>query len=78
MPWPEAVERGSEYDGVDLVLVDADIFAIASREGPINPDDRAWLASTADKLEGLLAKLPVAAQPYFGRLVEIARTRSGA
>lgn len=75
-PWPESVERGSEYDGVDLVLVDADIFAVASREEPA-ADDRAWLITTADNLENVLAQLPVAARPYFGCLVEVARARAG-
>jgi hypothetical protein len=76
-PWPESVERGSEYGGVDLVLIDADIFGLASREGPASADDRAWLATTADNLEDLLGQLPVDARPYFGRLVEVARVRAG-
>lgn len=76
-PWPESVERGSEYDGVNLVLVDADIFAVVSREEPASADDRAWLVKTADNLENVLAQLPVAARPYFGCLVEIARARAG-
>lgn len=72
-PWPEAVERGSEYGGIDPVMVDADIYGFATRARSLRPDERDRLHATVRELEAVLVQLPEDAQPYFERLIRMAR-----
>jgi hypothetical protein len=72
-PWPEPVERGNEYCGIDPVMVDADTYGCATRAKSLSPDERESLCAAARNLEAVLGQLPEDARPYFERLVQIAR-----
>ena len=74
-PWPESVERGSEYGGVDLVMAGADIVGIAMSLMParLRGEERAHLRTIAASLERVLDQLPAEARGYFLGLIDIAR-----
>jgi hypothetical protein len=76
-PWPESVERGNEYSGLDIVMVDADIYGYSTRAKSLSPDERDSLSVAARDLEAVLGRLPEDAQPYFERLIPIARLALG-
>ncbi|MCP3422381.1 hypothetical protein [Nocardioides pinisoli] len=71
-PFPPGVEKGSLYGTVEPALIDADIFAWASRYRLDGAQKRS-LREAADQLAQSREFFPVDAQPYFERLVRIAR-----
>lgn len=78
--WPDSVERGSEYGGVELVMADADIYgwALAARDLRLTPDVRSRLRDLVDSLDEALDTIPAEARPYFQRLVRLGRIALGA
>lgn len=72
-PFPASVEKGSEYGGVDAVLVGADIVGWASQADFLDPIQRRSLRALADDLSESLEAFPEDARPYYGRLLRIAR-----
>lgn len=72
-PFPESVEKGTDYGEVDPVMIDADIYGWASRADSLTPDDRKGLRRAMEELERSLSALPADAQPYYERLVRISR-----
>ena len=71
--WPESVERGSEIGGVDVVLVDADIYGWATQAETLSPTQADALRTTTGELRAVVGRFPSDAQPYFRRLLEVAR-----
>jgi hypothetical protein len=71
--WPQSVERGREVGGVDVVLVDADIYGWATQAETLGSTQADALRTTVGELQGALDQIPSDAQPYFRRLLEIAR-----
>ena len=75
-PFPESVEKGSQYGEVDAVMIDADIYGWASHVASgvrLRGDQRPGLQSSADELERSLDAFPQDARPYYERLLRIAR-----
>ncbi len=75
-PFPESVEKGSEYGEVDAVMIDADIMGWASFAASgirLRGDQRSGLQRAADELERSLDTFPKDARPYYERLLRIAR-----
>ena len=75
-PFPESVEKGSEYGEVDAVMIDADIMGWASFVAfgvRLRGDQRPGLQRAADELERSLGAFPEDARPYYERLLRIAR-----
>ena len=71
--FPESVERGEDYGEADAVMIGADICGWASRVGSLGPPDLGRLRQAADELERSLAAFPTEAQPYYERVLRIAR-----
>ncbi|MDH2415642.1 hypothetical protein [Nocardioides sp. CER19] len=72
-PFPASVEKGLEYGQVDAVMIDADIYGWATRAGSLSTADLSRLGQAADELQRSLSAFPPAAQPYYERLLRIAR-----
>lgn len=72
-PFPDSVEKGRDYGGVDAVLIGADIYGWATRAGSLSTLDRSRLLRAAAELERSLAAFPAEAQPYYERVLRIAR-----
>ena len=75
-PFPTSVEKGEEYGEVDAVMIDADIYGWAlqaSNQGTLSDLDRTRLASAAHELERSIRAFPAEAQPYYERVLRIAR-----
>ncbi len=72
-PFPDAIDKGLDYGEVDPVMIDADIVGWASRAESLSALDRQRLAQAEEELERSIHVLPAEAQPYFERLVRIAR-----
>ena len=72
-PFPASVEKGLDYGDVDAVMIGADIYGWASRAGSLSDVDRSKLAQAADELQRSIGAFPADAQPYYLRLVRIAR-----
>jgi hypothetical protein len=72
-PFPDSVEKGLDYGEVDAVMIDADIYGWATRAGSLTELDRSRLAQAADELQRSLEAFPPDAQPYYERLLRIAR-----
>ncbi|WP_439592410.1 hypothetical protein [Microbacterium sp.] len=72
-PWPDSVERGAEYRGVDAVMVDANIFGWATRAGSLTREEILELSQSCNHLDAAIPWIPLRAQPSFERLVQIAR-----
>ena len=74
-PFPEDVEKGREYGGVDCVMVGADIYgwssAVLAGSG-VSPEQRTSLERTAAQLRQALRLFPVGAQPYYEQLADLA------
>ncbi|MGH3481250.1 MAG: hypothetical protein ACRDQD_31080, partial [Nocardioidaceae bacterium] len=70
---PDSVEKGLDYGEVDAVMIDADIYGWATKAGSLSAPDRARLAQAADELQRSTGAFPPEAQPYYERLVRIAR-----
>lgn len=72
-PFPDSVEKGLDYGEVDAVLIAADIYGWATRAGSLTELDRSRFAQAADELQRSLDAFPAHAQPYYERLLRIAR-----
>jgi hypothetical protein len=72
-PFPDSVEKGLDYGEVDPVMVDANIYGWATRAGSLSELDQSRLLQTADELERSIAAFPPDAQPYYERILRIAR-----
>ena len=72
-PFPDSVEKGCDYGEVDAVLIGADIFGWATRAGSLSTRDRSRLLQAAAELERSLTAFPPDAQPYYERMLRIAR-----
>lgn len=71
--FPESVEKGLDYGEVEPVLIGADICGWATRAGLLSGLDQSRLAQAADELERSFGAFPPDAQPYYERLLRIAR-----
>ncbi|MCG6566892.1 hypothetical protein [Tessaracoccus sp. ZS01] len=72
-PFPDSVEKGLDYGEVDAVMIGADIYGWAIRAGSLSEIDRSRLAQAADELQRSIPMFPSDAQPYYARLLRIAR-----
>lgn len=72
-PFPDSVEKGLAYGEVDAIMIDADIYGWATKAGSLSTLDRSRLEQAADELERSIGAFPPHAQPYYERLVRIAR-----
>ena len=72
-PFPESVVKGEVYGEVDAVMIDADICGWAEQSGFLDALDRQRLRKAADELERSIQAFPVDSQPYYQRLLRIAR-----
>lgn len=72
-PFPESVEKGLAYGEVDAVMIGADIYGWATRAGSLSELDRSRLARAADELQWSIESFPPDAQPYYERLLRVAR-----
>lgn len=72
-PFPATVEKGLDYGEVEPVLIGADIYGWAIRAGSLSELDRSRLAQAADELQRSLSAFPTDAQPYYERILRIAR-----
>lgn len=72
-PFPESVEKGLDYGNVDAVMIDADIYGWATRAGSLSELDRSRLAQADDELQRSIGAFPPDAQPYYERVLRIAR-----
>jgi hypothetical protein len=73
--FPASVEKGEDYGEVDAVMIDADIYgwALQATNHGLSALDRNRLASAADELERSVSAFPTDAQPYYERVLRIAR-----
>lgn len=72
-PFPESVEKGLDYGEVEPVLAGADICGWATRAGSLSELDRSRLEQAADELQRSISAFPADAQPYYERILRIAR-----
>ncbi len=72
-PFPDSVEKGLDYGEVDAVMIGADIYGWAARAGSLSELDRPRLAQAADELQRSIGAFPADAQPYYERVLRIAR-----
>jgi len=75
-PFPGSVVKGEDYGEVDAVMIDADIYGWAlrvSHQGTLSELDRSRLHQAADELERSISSFPTDAQPYYERVLRIAR-----
>jgi hypothetical protein len=72
-PFPGSVEKGEDYGEVDAVMIGADIYGWATRAGSLSELDRSRLAQAADELQPSIVAFPPDAQPYYERILRIAR-----
>jgi len=72
-PFPESVVKGGDYGEVDAVMIDADIYGWASQSDSLSALDRSRLQQAANELERSIQAFPADAQPYYRRLLRIAR-----
>lgn len=72
-PFPDSVEKGLDYGEVDAVMIGADIYGWATRAGSLSELDRARLSKAADELQHSIGAFPPDAQPYYERILRIAR-----
>lgn len=72
-PFPDSVTKGLDYGEVDAVMIGADIYGWATRAGSLSDLDRSRLLQAADELERSIAAFPEDAQPYYERMLRIAR-----
>jgi hypothetical protein len=54
-------------------MIDADIYSWASRASELSALDRSRLSRAAGELERSISSFPPDAQPYFERVLRIAR-----
>lgn len=75
-PFPVSVEKGRDYGEVEPVMIAADIYGWAlgvSRGSSLSALDRTRLRQAAGELQRSLQAFPADAQPYFERVLRIAR-----
>ncbi|MEQ7010129.1 hypothetical protein ABN028_28515 [Actinopolymorpha sp. B17G11] len=72
-PFPDAVEKGTDYGEVDAVMIGADIYGWATRAGSLSDLDRSRLVQAADELRRSMEAFPADARPYYERILRIAR-----
>lgn len=72
-PFPASVEKGLDCGEVDAVMIGADIYGWATQVGSLSDTDRSHVRQAADKLQRSIAAFPPDAQPYFERILRIAR-----
>jgi hypothetical protein len=72
-PFPYSVEKGLNYGEVDAVMIDADIYGWATRAGSLSELDQSRLCKAADELQRSIGAFPPDAQPYYERILRIAR-----
>jgi hypothetical protein len=72
-PFPDSVEKGLDYGEVDPVMIGADIYGWATRAGSLSELDRSRLVLAADELRRSIPAFPSEAQPYYERILRIAR-----
>ena len=72
-PFPDSVEKGLDYGEVDAVMIGADIYGWATRSGSLSELDRSRLLQAADELQRSIQAFPPDAQPYYERILRIAR-----
>ena len=76
-PWPAGLREGDEVAGVALVLVDADVAALAqaylARRGQLRRDQWVTLRGCVADLRSVLPQLSGEAWVYFGRLFTLAQ-----
>jgi hypothetical protein len=72
-PFPDAVRRGQAYGRVDAVMIDADIYGWATKAGSLSKQDRSRLLQATDDLQRSISAFPLGAQPYYERILRIAR-----
>ena len=73
--FPAEIEKGRDYGLVDPVMIDADIFGWASSYaagGQLDTDALSGLEHARLELSGSWNDLPIAALPYYARLVRLA------
>lgn len=74
--FPGSVEKGCEYGEVDAVMIGADIYGWASHVASgvkLRGDQRSGLRRAAEELERSISSFPEDAQPYYERILRIAR-----
>jgi len=72
-PFPDSVAKGLDYGEVDAVMIGADIYGWASRADSLSELDRSRLLQAADELQRSIGAFPRDAQPYYERVLRIAR-----
>jgi len=72
-PFPASVTKGEDYCDVDAVMIGADIYGWAGRSDSLSTLDRMRLQQAADELARSVQVFPADAQPYYERLIRIAR-----
>lgn len=72
-PFPGSVTKGLDYGEVDAVMIGADIYGWATRAGSLSERDRSRLIQAADELQRSISAFPPDAQPYYERILRIAR-----
>ena len=73
-PFPSSVEKGTDYGGVDCVMIGADIYGWASRiaDGERLPhDERVRFEAAAEGLRAALPAFPDAARSYYRELLDM-------
>lgn len=76
-PFPDSIEKGTSHGRADAVMIDADIYGWASRVATgeiLGHAERASLEDAALALADSIAEFPLAAHPYYARVLQIART----
>ncbi|HWM73925.1 MAG TPA: hypothetical protein VNQ53_09300 [Nocardioides sp.] len=71
-PFPAGVDKGEIYGEVEPVMIDADIIGWISH-GRLTPVQKRSLREASDQLDRSLRSFPSDAQPYYERLLRIAR-----
>jgi hypothetical protein len=73
--FPDSVTKGVEYGEVDAVMIGADIYGWAARAhgDSLSGPDRARLLDAAEALQRSIEAFPPDAQPYYERILRIAR-----
>jgi hypothetical protein len=74
-PFPTSVVKGTDIGGVDVVMIDADIYgwSLQRAKGVLTDDGADALRRAAQELAGALPLFPTDAQPYYQKLLEVAK-----
>ena len=74
-PFPSSIVKGTSYEPVDPVLVDADVYGWAlrvERHEALGADEREQLVELRNELAASMEAFPSDARPYFERLLQLA------